>query len=53
METMKEKMKTFKSLDWLQLNPELLSGKILSAPDIASLGTQINTQLIVEHYSRT
>lgn len=53
METMKEKMKTFKSLDWLQLNPELLSAKILSAPDIASLGTQINTQLIVEHYSRT
>ncbi len=53
MEKMKEKLKTFKSLDWLQLNPDQLSGKILSSPEIDSLGSQINTQLIVEHYSRT
>ncbi len=53
MENLKEKMKSFKSLDWLQTNPEQFSGKILSSPDISSLGTQINTQLIVEHYSRT
>ncbi|MFA5991702.1 MAG: 30S ribosomal protein S4 [Candidatus Doudnabacteria bacterium] len=53
MENLKEKMKSFKSLDWLQTNPDQFSGKILSSPDISSLGTQINTQLIVEHYSRT
>ncbi len=53
MENLKEKMKAFKSLDWLQTNPDQFSGKILSSPDISSLGTQINTQLIVEHYSRT
>ena len=53
MENLKEKMKAFKSLDWLQTNPDQFSGKILSSPDISSLGTQINPQLIVEHYSRT
>ncbi len=53
MEKLKDKMKTFKSLDWLQTNPAQLSGKILSTPEMESLGGQINTQLIVEHYSRT
>lgn len=53
VEKLKEKMKNFKTLDWLQLSPGQLSGKILSAPDVQSLGSEINTQLIVEHYSRT
>ena len=53
VEKLKEKMKNFKTLDWLQLSPEQLSGKALSAPDVQSLGSEINTQLIVEHYSRT
>ena len=53
VERIKEKLKGFKSLEWLELNAEKLSGKILSAPDIESLGLPINTQLIVEHYSRT
>ena len=53
MERIKEKLKAFKTLDWLELNANHLTGKILSASIVDSLGTEINTQLIVEHYSRT
>jgi small subunit ribosomal protein S4 len=53
VERVKEKLKSFKTLEWVELNPGLLSGKILSAPIMESLGLPINTQLIVEHYSRT
>lgn len=53
VEKLKEKVKNFKTLDWLEMNPGQLSGKILSSPDMESLGNTINTQLIVEHYSRT
>ena len=47
MEKLKDKLKNFKSLDWLQLNGEKFSGKVLSMPEIESLGSTINTQLIV------
>lgn len=50
---LKEKIKAFKTLDWLELNPSKMSGKILSSPAADQLGLAINTQLIVEHYSRT
>ena len=53
IEKIKEKLKNFKPLDWLQLNPNELKGKMVSAPEVDSLGAEINTQLIVEHYSRT
>ena len=53
MERIKEKLKSFKTLDWLELKANNLTGKILSVPIVDSLGTEINTQLIVEHYSRT
>jgi small subunit ribosomal protein S4 len=52
-ETIREKLKSFKTLDWLELNPQKFSGKVLSTPDVEALGLEINTQLIVEHYSRT
>jgi small subunit ribosomal protein S4 len=52
-EKLKEKLKSFKTLDWLELNPQKMSGKLLSSPEVDSLGLDINTQLIVEHYSRT
>ena len=51
-EKLKEKLKSFKTLDWLELNPQKMSGKLLSSPEVDSLGLDINTQLIVEHYSR-
>lgn len=53
MEKIKEKLKNFQTLDWLSLNSNEMSGKILSSPAIEGLGNEINTQLIVEHYSRT
>ena len=53
VERLKEKIKNARPLDWLELKSEKLSGKVLSVPDVQSLGLEINTQLIVEHYSRT
>ncbi len=53
VEKIKEKLKSFKTLEWLELNATTFSGKVLSTPDMESLASPINTQLIVEHYSRT
>ncbi len=53
MEKIKEKLKNFQTLDWISLNPQEMSGKVLSSPVVDGLGNEINTQLIVEHYSRT
>lgn len=52
MEVRKEKMKGFKTQEWVELNPTALSGKVLSVPTPDQIGNLINTQLIVEHYSR-
>lgn len=53
VEKVKEKLKSFKTQDWLEFNLNQLSGKVLTAPDLQAIATPINTQLIVEHYSRT
>jgi len=53
MEQLKEKLKAFQSQEWVQLNAEKFSGKILSVPTPEMIGNVIATQLIVEHYSRT
>lgn len=52
METRKEKLKGVKTQEWVELQPEKLAGKVLSVPTPEQIGNQINTQLIVEHYSR-
>ena len=52
MEARKEKMKGFKSQEWIELNAATMSGKVLSVPTPEQIGNLINTQLIVEHYSR-
>ena len=52
LEGRKEKMKGFKSQEWIELNAANLSGKVLSVPTPDQIGNLINTQLIVEHYSR-
>jgi len=52
-EKLGDKLKNFKPLDWVELNAGKFSGKVLSSPAVEGLGTEINTQLIVEHYSRT
>lgn len=48
----KEKLKNFQTQEWLELNSQELSGKILAEPTPEQIGNLINTQLIVEHYSR-
>lgn len=53
MEAQKEKIKNFKSQEWVELDSMKLSGKVLSQPTPDQIGNTINTQLIVEHYSRT
>ena len=53
IETVKEKIKNFKPQEWVELNVPKLSGKVLTQPTPDAIGNVINTQLIVEHYSRT
>ena len=52
MQTQKEILKNFKSQDWVELKPAEFSGKVLSTPTPDQIGNLIDTQLIVEHYSR-
>ncbi len=53
MEVLKERVKAFKSQEWVELSAPNLSGKVLTVPTPELIGNVINTQLIVEHYSRT
>ena len=41
-----------KVAEWLSLDPKSFSGKVLSKPTREQLATTLNTQLIVEYYSR-
>ena len=41
-----------KTPEWVALEPSKLEGRVLSAPSAEQLDQKINTQLIVEHYSR-
>lgn len=52
MQTQKDKMKGAQVQEWVELKPNDMSGKVLSVPTSEQIGNQINTQLIVEHYSR-
>jgi len=52
IQSIAEKIKNFHPQDWVSLDPQKLSGKVLSVPTPQQVGNQINTQLIVEHYSR-
>ncbi len=53
MEQQKEKMRNFKTQEWVELDAPKMSGKVLTAPTPEQIQNVINTQLIVEHYSRT
>jgi small subunit ribosomal protein S4 len=52
IETVKPKLKNHQTQEWVQLNAEQLSGKVLSVPSPEQIENRINTQLIVELYSR-
>lgn len=47
-----EKLKTFKPQEWLEVEAQSLTGKVLAEPGPEITQNLINTQLIVEHYSR-
>jgi small subunit ribosomal protein S4 len=52
MEKQKEKLKAHKSQEWVTLDVAKMSGKLLTEPTPEMVENIINTQLIVEHYSR-
>ncbi len=52
MQNLKEKLKSATTQEWLELKAGDFSGKVLSAPTPEQIENLINTQLIVEHYSR-
>lgn len=52
MQTVKEKMKATTPPDWLDLQLTDLKAKVLSQPTTEDMDKAINTQLIIEHYSR-
>lgn len=47
-----EKLKKYEAPGWLHLDKNDLTGKVLHAPDVEELERNINTQMIVEHYSK-
>lgn len=52
MEVQKEKLKGVTTQEWVELQAAELAGKVLSSPTPEQIDNIINTQLIVEHYSR-
>ena len=53
IEALKEKLKAYTVQEWLEVDKNKLTGKILAIPTPDLVQNIINTQLIVEHYSRT
>lgn len=52
VDALRQKLKNYKAQEWLEVNGDQLSGKVLSIPSSEQMESKINTQLIVELYSR-
>ena len=52
IQNLKPALKNHKTQDWLELKDSEFSGKVLTLPTPEQIDNIINTQLIVEHYSR-
>jgi len=52
VELLKQKIKSVKTQEWVETNTQELGGKVLSLPTPEQIDNKINTQLIVEYYSR-
>ena len=52
MKALTPTLATFQTTEWLSLDPKTFSGKVLSKPSREQLGSTLDTQLIVEYYSR-
>ena len=48
----REFLKTYTPPNWLSLDPENLTGRVLYLPSRAEIDTKVNEALIVEYYSR-
>ena len=46
------KTKNATALGWLNFESKELSGKVLHQPSLKDINTNINTQMIIEHYSK-
>ncbi|GAC1414200.1 MAG: 30S ribosomal protein S4 [Candidatus Doudnabacteria bacterium] len=52
VDLLKQKLKNVKTQEWISVNEDQMNGKVLSAPTSEQMENRINTQLIVELYSR-
>jgi len=52
LDVLKQKLKNYKSQEWIESDAQNLKGKVLSLPTPEQIENRINTQLIVEYYSR-
>ena len=52
MQGMRDKLKAAQVPEWLDFQPLELKAKVLSQPTADQVNETINTQLIIEHYSR-
>ncbi|HEX5430156.1 MAG TPA: 30S ribosomal protein S4 [Patescibacteria group bacterium] len=52
MQNIAQTLSNTKTAEWVSLNPSAFAGRVLSVPSRDQLDTSINSQLIVEHYSR-
>lgn len=52
VDLLKQKLKNVKTQEWVSVNEDQLTGKVLSTPTAEQMENRINTQLIVELYSR-
>ena len=52
VKTISEELSSRDIPDWLELNQEELEGKVIDLPEINEDELDLETRLIVEHYSR-
>lgn len=52
MQNIAQLLANAKTVEWLSLDAEKYSGRVLSVPSRDQIDSSINSQLIVEHYSR-
>lgn len=52
MQNIAQLLSNTKTVEWLDLDAEKYSGRVLSLPNRDQIDSSINSQLIVEHYSR-
>lgn len=52
MQNLTQALAAAKTVEWVDLDASTFSGKVLSVPSREQIDSSVNSQLIVEHYSR-